>query len=210
MIIKRKKQIFLALFVLSVFLFQNCTTIVKGTSQKIPITSNIPGAKIIVDGEVAGNTPLNLKLKRKKNHVIRIEKQGYNPLEINTTRESTDLAWSIFGNVPLSLITIGILGAFVGSKVLLPSKEEWEGMYLGWLIGTAVGFIGFMIVDGASGANYTLSPQELNVTLTKIDGTPQPNLVLIDSERFQTIKWIRIKCDDSDGEDEIVNLDYSD
>jgi hypothetical protein len=44
------------------------------------------------------------------------------------------------------------------------------------------------------------------VTLEKIEGKPQPNFILIDEEQFQNIKWIRIKCADSDGE-EIVNID---
>ena len=87
MITKGNKQIFLAFFVSSVFLFQNCTTISRGTSQEIPVTSNPVGAKIIVDGKELGYTPLNLKLKRKKGHIIRIEKQGYNPLEIKIIPE---------------------------------------------------------------------------------------------------------------------------
>ncbi|NIO49571.1 MAG: PEGA domain-containing protein [Candidatus Aminicenantes bacterium] len=51
----------MALMVTSVFLFQNCATIISGTSQKIPVTSNPSGAKIIVDGIEVGNAPLNLK-----------------------------------------------------------------------------------------------------------------------------------------------------
>ena len=58
-------------------------------------------------------------------------------------------------------------------------------------------------VDSRSGAIWNLSPKELNVTLSKIEEKPQPNLILIDEEHFQNIKWIRIKCADSDGEDEI-------
>ena len=68
--LQRKTKIILALIISSVFLFQNCATIFSGfrTSQKIPVTSNPSGAKIIVDGEERGYTPLNLKLK--KNNVI--------------------------------------------------------------------------------------------------------------------------------------------
>ncbi len=51
MIIKRKTQIILALMVMNVFLFQSCMTIMRGTSKKIPVTSNPSGAKIIVDGK---------------------------------------------------------------------------------------------------------------------------------------------------------------
>ena len=89
MIIKRKTQIFLALLVLNVFLFQSCATIGRGTYQKIPVTSNPSGAKVIVEEEEMGYTPLNLTLKRKKGHIIRIERQGYNPVVINTTRATS-------------------------------------------------------------------------------------------------------------------------
>ena len=98
MTIQRKTKSILALIVSSVFFFQNCATIIRGTSQKIPVTSNPTGAKIIVDGEEMGYAPLNLKLKRKKSHVIRIEKQGYNPLEIRTTRK-TSAGLSVFANI---------------------------------------------------------------------------------------------------------------
>lgn len=90
MIIQKKTQIFLALFVLSIFFLQNCATMNRGTRQKIPVTSNPQGAKIIVDGEEMGYAPLNLKLKRKKNHIMRIEKEGFNPLEIRITRGTAD------------------------------------------------------------------------------------------------------------------------
>lgn len=51
MISQRKTQIILVLLVSSVFLFQGCATIIRGASQKMPVTSNPLGAKIIVDGE---------------------------------------------------------------------------------------------------------------------------------------------------------------
>ena len=61
-------------------------------------------------------------------------------------------------------------------------------------------------VDSKSGANYSLSPKELNVTLTKIGEKPQSNIILIDAEKFQDIKWIRIKCADYERED-IINFE---
>jgi len=89
MIIKSKARFILAIMVMSVFLLQNCASIIRGTSQKIPVTSNPLGARIIVDGKEMGYTPLNLKLKKKKGCVIRIEKQEYNPLEIRINRKSS-------------------------------------------------------------------------------------------------------------------------
>lgn len=203
---KGKIRVFLALFVLSVFLVQNCATIARGTSQKIPVTSNPIGARIIVDGEEMGNAPLNLKLKRKKSHVIRIEKQGYNPLEIGITKKSSiySVGTSILGNVLMG----GLVG-FLYHELVYPeiAADISYGLDMILLFGIPIlGCIGGTLVDFSSGANYSLSPKELNVTLTKIGEKPQSNIILIDTEKFQDIIWIRIKCADNDDED-IINLD---
>jgi hypothetical protein len=44
--IKRNMQNILVLIVASAFVFQNCATTTKGTSQEMPVTSNPTGAKI--------------------------------------------------------------------------------------------------------------------------------------------------------------------
>lgn len=202
MIIQRKTQIILALLVTSVFFFQNCATLSRGTSQKIPVTSSPSGAKIIVDGEEMGYAPLELKLKRKKkSHIIRVEKQGYNPLEIRITRK-TSAGLSVFGNIPW--VGIGVFFGGIGAYIW-EEYREWQGLAL--IIGGTILGLGPLLIDFLSGANYALSPTELNVTLTKQEGKPQPKIILIDAKQFQNIKWIRIKCADSDGEEEIVNLD---
>ena len=204
MIIKRKTQIILALLVITVFLFQNCTTLIRGTSQKIPVTSSPSGAKITVDGEEVGYAPLNLKLKRKKSHTIRIEKQGYNPLEIRIVRK-TPVA-PIIGNLLLggSMVSVCAIGFFRSDY----SNAVPSTLGLVCLIGGGILLLTSpFIVDIISGADHVLSPKELNVTLPKIEGKLQPNFILIDTEQFQNIKWIRIKCADSAGKDEIVNLD---
>lgn len=151
---------------------------------------------------------MNLKLKRKENHIIRIEKQGYNPLRISIERKTSRLATvlSSWGNIYFGSC-IGVLAGF-GALVLLDPDLSIEVvdaavMLAGLLIGVGSAFY----VDSKTGAKFTLSPKELNVTLKKIEGKHQPKLILIDAEQFQNIKWIRIKCADSDAEDEIVNLD---
>jgi len=192
----------------------------RGTSQKIPITSNPQGAKIIVNGEEIGYTPLVLKLKKKKSHIILIEKQDYNPLEIKITQISLPSGhfrakyWTNLANICLGLSS-GLYLGFYFAGFIWPEWEEPNtakavgATLLGIVVVTAVTTLGISVpkfIDSKSGANYTLSPKNLNVTLTKIEGKPQPNFILIDAEQFQNIKWIRIKCVDSDKE-EIVNID---
>jgi hypothetical protein len=214
MIIQRKTQIFLALFVSSIFLLQNCATIFRGTRQKIPITSNPQGAKIIVDGEEMGYAPLNLKLKRKKNHIMRIEKEGFNPLEIRISR-GTSIGLTTLGNILWGFIgatlaggkralDLVIIGGFLSKE---KAEEESRKVGTAYLLGFLIGCGGTMLVDHLSGANFRLSPKNLNVTLTKMEGKSQPDLILLDAEQFQNIKWIRIKCANSNREDEIVNFE---
>ena len=218
MAIKRNTIKLLALTVATVFLFQNCMTIIKGTSQKIPVTSNPIGARITVDGKEMGTTPLRIKIKRSKSHSIRAEMPGYNPLEIKMNHKfsGTSLALSVLGNY----LVLGSLAAFLfaGTDMFRAmflaffSNEEAqkeidkanERAGLGYLLGTASG----LLVDFISGANFKLSPRELDVTLTKSDGNPQPDKIFIDSDVFQNIKWIRIKL--SARENEILNLDCID
>ena len=215
MIIKGRARLILVMIIMTIFLFQNCATITKGTSQKIPVTSNPIGAKIIVDGEEAGNTPLTLKLKRKKDHVIRIEKQDYNSLEIRITRRSSPAAsilgnifWGLLGSIPGGLIAWGgaIGGIFGGEEAEDIVNTGNIVALIGFIAGWGVG----ILVDSSSGANSTLSPNVLDVTLTKSEGKPHPAVLNIDSEQVQNLKWIRIRFSNNDGENENISLDYID
>ncbi len=209
---------FLALVIATVMLFQNCMTIIKGTSQRVPVTSHPVGARISVDGKEMGTTPLIIKVKRKKTHSIRAEMPGYDPLEIEIGHKisGVKLGLSALGNY----VVLGSIGAllFGGGKIfgsmflsLFNSEEAQKEMNeatrsagLGALLGTAGG----VLVDSLSGANLKVAPAELDVLLTKAEGDPQPGRMVMDSERFQGIKWIRIKL--SPGETEILSLDHID
>ncbi|MGB2763827.1 MAG: PEGA domain-containing protein [Candidatus Aminicenantaceae bacterium] len=214
MSIQKTPQIILAILVSSFFLFQNCATItMSGTSQTVPITSNPSGAKIIVNGKERGYAPLNLKLKKYMSNIIRIEKPGYNPLEIRISRKSSLLFKSISGNIlwgPIGSIVahslvIGWLNLGLDSPGNITSEGEWRTRIL--VLGFVVGWASAVGIDIATGATYSLSPKELNLRLIKIEGKTKPDFILINAEQFKNIKWIRIKCADSDREDEIVNLD---
>jgi hypothetical protein len=195
----KKIKIALVSILVSVFLFQNCATIMRGTSQKIPVTSSPQGAKITVDGKEAGYTPLTLELKRReKTHIIVIEKEGYNPFEIRITRESSPWG-SIVGNYIVSFIlSVAVLSPFA------PEPYEWDTM--NWAPYVVLAAWGALIIfDHVSGGAYVLSPEHLLITLSKIEDKSSYNSISIDAEHFQNIKWIKIKCADSK-EKEIIIL----
>ena len=54
-----------------------CATIIKGTTQAIPVSSDPAGADILVDGMLVGTTPSDVEFKRKRDHLVVIEKENY-------------------------------------------------------------------------------------------------------------------------------------
>lgn len=67
-----------------------CATLIYGRYESAPVRSDPPGATVIVDGKPVGDTPLSVKLSRKKSHDVRIEKAGY--IGYETTATTTDNA----------------------------------------------------------------------------------------------------------------------
>ena len=69
-------------------LFQiGCATIFQGRMQTIEVTSDPPGAKVFIDDKQISTTPVDIKVRRKDFHVIRLEKEGYAPYEIRMKRK---------------------------------------------------------------------------------------------------------------------------
>jgi hypothetical protein len=84
-------------------LMNGCATMVKGTTQDIPITSDPSGARVQVNGAAAGTTPTTVTLSRKFNHVITLEKEGY---ETETVAVTKSIGRTTGGN----LLAGGIVG----------------------------------------------------------------------------------------------------
>jgi hypothetical protein len=77
------------LFVLA----QGCASIIKGTTQPIPIASDPSGADILIDGKVMGQTPKTLALKRKGTYVITIQKPGFEQQSVPIVRKIGGAVW---------------------------------------------------------------------------------------------------------------------
>ena len=84
-------------------LSSGCATIVSGPTQTIGVASIPAGAQVSINDEVRGQTPLTTPVSRRRNHTVRIEKPGYQPVERTLTRHVN--GW-VFGN----LLIGGILG----------------------------------------------------------------------------------------------------
>ncbi|MBI5769360.1 MAG: PEGA domain-containing protein [Verrucomicrobia bacterium] len=84
-------------------LASGCASIVKGTTQEIPIASEPAGARVSVDGNPAGTTPTKAVLSRKQNHMVTLEKEGYETENVAVTK-------SIGGAVAGNIIAGGLVG----------------------------------------------------------------------------------------------------
>ena len=195
--IRRKPGFAVVLLAAALFLLQSCATIVQGTSQKIPVTSAPIGARVLVDGKDIGTTPLTLKLKKIKPHVIRIEQEGYNPHEIRITRNKPKrYSWTNLGNALL----ITPLGIVVAPKLVKEAdtfQEAW-GKYILYasLVSLAAAFP-LLVTDYATGSAYSLSPKSLEVTLTPVQVAPKTDVNEIDEAWLRDVKWLRIRTLDN-------------
>jgi len=190
----RRKPGFAAVFLAAtLFLMQNCATIFNRTTQKIPVTATfiggMGGAKVFVNGQLVGTTPLMLKLAKKRPAVIRIEKDGYNSREIRIKRDRSFSVPVIMGN-----LLLGPLAGF-GLAPWLSRDHDWDDhMARRILLMAVISTAAFIGVDFATGAPYSLSPEALDVVLTRADGEPRPDVTEIDEARLRDVKWFRIRA----------------
>jgi hypothetical protein len=192
-----------ALTICVLLIGQNCSLIVRTTAQAVPVTSNPVGARIIVDGKDAGQTPLSLLLKRNKSHTVRIEKDGYNPTELRVTRKMTARIAIEALAVPIIAVSVG-LSVFLAHVIITDAEKSWKAYSdtfdtIVWVTGAAGAAA--VIADTASGANNTLTPRTLDVVLTKAEG-PGPlrvNIIDLDGSQLDRVRWIRIRADGGEG-----------
>jgi hypothetical protein len=78
-----------------------CASIVHGSKQDIAFTSTPSDARVTVDNQLVGNTPIVAKLTRKDQHVVRIELEGYSPFETALKRSTSGWVWGniVFGGL---------------------------------------------------------------------------------------------------------------
>jgi hypothetical protein len=116
-------HLILTLVVASVLLW-GCATIMHGSSQKIGISSSPAGAKVTVDTTAYGNTPLFAKLKRGDDHIVTIELESFQKVQLTITKSASGWVWGniIFGG----LIGLAVDAATGGLYDLSPEQLNAE------------------------------------------------------------------------------------
>jgi hypothetical protein len=95
-----------------------------GSKQEVGISSNPSRAKVFVDNQKKGTTPVNIKLKRTDAHTIRLELEGYQPYETTLTKSVSGWVWGniVFGG----LIGLGVDAVTGGLYKLSPEQLNAE------------------------------------------------------------------------------------
>lgn len=106
-------RVILALSIL--FLFTGCATVLKGTTQTMPISSDPTGAEIIVNNITVGITPAEVELQRKRDHQITLQKDGYAPAVVPVLKSVGGAVW---GNI--------LAGGFIGWGVDAASGAQYN------------------------------------------------------------------------------------
>lgn len=104
----------------ALLLLSGCATIIQGSSQKLLITSDPPGAVVTVDGVPLGTTPVIATVARKQPHTLSAALEGY-PGDSLTIVPKSDiglLALNLFFYIglPVDLIT-GAHRSFAESQI---------------------------------------------------------------------------------------------
>jgi hypothetical protein len=101
-----------------------CATIVTGTTQKVPVSSNPTGATLQVDGQSTFTTPCTITLERKRDHILVFTKEGYNQRTVTLLHV---ISGAVCGNILLGgLIGWGIDAISGAQYKLVPENVQAE------------------------------------------------------------------------------------
>jgi uncharacterized protein YceK len=110
---------------IAALLTTGCATIVHGTRQNVGISSTPAGASVTIDNLQSGTTPVFSKLRRKENHVVRIELSGYQPMDLALTSSVSGWVW---GNVAIGGL-IGLAVDAISGGMYKLSPEELSAAF---------------------------------------------------------------------------------
>jgi hypothetical protein len=110
----------LDLMVATLGLTQGCASLIKGSSQSIPVSSDPSAADILLDGKLVGQTPKTLALKRENNYLITIQKTGFEQQSVAVVK---NIGGAVWGNVLAGgLVGWGVDAASGAQYNLLPAS----------------------------------------------------------------------------------------
>ncbi len=103
---KKFKFTLLLLLLFSFIFYSGCATLFSGGKDELDLSSEPSGAKVLVNGQDRGKTPLTLSLKKGKEYQVEFVKEGYEKKSI-TMSYSLGAGWLILD------ILAGLIGIIV-------------------------------------------------------------------------------------------------
>lgn len=105
-------------------MLSGCATIINGTSQKIQVTSDPPGATVQVDEKSSYTTPVKLRLERRRDHALIFSKEGYQDQTVKLIHVISEV---VAGNTLLGGPLGWVFDIFAGTQYkLLPNPVHAE------------------------------------------------------------------------------------
>lgn len=169
---------FLALIIIGLFM-SGCATATRGTHEMVQINSEPPGARAIsnIPNKTKNSnldsyygcepTPCGINFSRRAAPVITIEKDGYKDIKFKVV---SSIATS---STSLATGTI-IAGTQQGSHVVVGSPDLLKRIPIGGatIFGGVMTLGGGLILDAATGAGLSLSPNPVTVFLAPREPIP--------------------------------------
>jgi PEGA domain len=162
-----------------------CATILGRKTQSISVTARPAGARVLVDGRYVGDAPLGLRLAKGLPHVIRVEKEGYRPVEIRPRRRKawpfivlTNLIWA----PPILLMTFN-------PDAQSRSEEFWNTA--GPILAVSAS-LGAMALDALLPKSTVLRPRHLSITLEEGSAGREPAVIEMDPSDLRRVIWISV------------------
>jgi hypothetical protein len=171
---------------LAALLGQGCMTLLGRRSQSVTVTASSVGASVFVDGKLAGVTPLALDVAKRAPGVIRIEKDGYRPVEIRLKKRK---AW-----VPIILPNLLWAGLGFPALTAVDITTDRERLMANFFVALGLAApVAAMILDGLSDKSTMLAPRHLDVRLESDAGAGEgPLVIVMDAESFRGVHWISL------------------
>jgi hypothetical protein len=149
------------------FSLTGCMTILGSRTQGVTVTARPAGARVLVDGAIEGLTPLELRQAKKPPHVIRIEKEGFRPVEIRMTAHKN---W--FPIIFPNLFWAGLgLPALANPDVQTDRDRLVAAAFITLGVVTPIAAI---IIDAHSAKSSVIRPSHLLITLEEGDSEGPP------------------------------------
>ena len=112
------KKITVIVMVALMLLYSGCATIFSGGREDISFSSEPSGAKVLVNGQNEGVTPVTLAFKKGKEYTIEFVKEGFNSKTLR-------LSYSIGAGWLILDILSGLLGVIIDA-----ATGNWNGFEL--------------------------------------------------------------------------------